>query len=158
LGSSPNKIQWPPWRRRKVSPIQAPNENQISQCDSSLRSSSSLSPILAEQPGVEGQELDRHRQGDFAPASPLDVGDVGDHLALRIDQLLEIDLGLPADLRRERVGALAQLGHRFLEPGLGRLLGGGELLGALGGLLRRWLVRFRHGCREYPSARRWQPG
>ena len=44
-GSSPIISQWPPWRRRIVSPIHAPNVNQTSQWSSALRSSSSLSPI-----------------------------------------------------------------------------------------------------------------
>jgi hypothetical protein len=79
---------------------------------------------LAEQPGVEGDELDRDRERERAGVA-LDVGHRSDHGALGIDQLVEDDLGLAAQLGREPVRALAQLGHRFLEAGLGGLLGGG---------------------------------
>ena len=130
-GSSPIISQWPPWRRRIVSPIHAPNVNQTSQWSSALRSSSSLSPIWPNSQ-VSNVISSSDCASASAPGVAFDLGDRRDGLALGIDQLLDDQLGLTARARREPIRALAQLGHRLLEALLGLLLGGGELLGALG--------------------------
>src|ERR1044071_1309255 len=69
---------------------------------------------LAEQPGVERDELERLGERDGALVA-LDLGDRRDGLALGVDQLLDDELGLAARARAEPVGALAQLLGRALE-------------------------------------------
>jgi hypothetical protein len=49
---------------------------------------------LAEQPGIERDQLERLGERDRALVA-LDLGDRRDGLALRVDQLLDDQLGLP---------------------------------------------------------------
>jgi hypothetical protein len=85
---------------------------------------------LAEQPGVERDQLERLRERESACLT-FDLGQRAHGVAFGIDELFDDQLGLTTRARGKPIGALPQLGHRLLEPLFGLLLSVGELLRAL---------------------------
>ena len=86
---------------------------------------------LAEQPGLERDQLDRGRQRQRAHVA-LDVGQPHHGLAVGVDQLVEDDPRLTANLRRELVGPIVDPAHRVFVRLARRLLGRLVLLGIIG--------------------------